>query len=216
MARREGYAESYEKENAHEPASGTLTAPFSGIHGWYWENPRQPGGHRHAVERPASTTCRSRVSSRRAREEQDVPVTNAATNITLDTPQTSRQKPPYATAGSHRVRCPRPPEDCLNFKRRVRIQKLFRCSRRIDRLRFRTDFAFNTRGQSCDADPTFGTCRRVVGTSCLIVRLGAGGGSDWTRCRCSRRGRCQCGREPDGAGTAGADSPIRPGRSVLV
>ena len=20
------------------PASGTLTAPFSGIHGWYWEN----------------------------------------------------------------------------------------------------------------------------------------------------------------------------------
>jgi hypothetical protein len=33
-----GYAESYEKRNAQESASGTLTAPFSGIHGWYWEN----------------------------------------------------------------------------------------------------------------------------------------------------------------------------------
>ena len=34
-----GYAETYEKKNATETASGTLTAPFSGIHGWYWENP---------------------------------------------------------------------------------------------------------------------------------------------------------------------------------
>ncbi len=34
-----GYAESYEKVNAKDAASGTLTAPFSGIHGWYWENP---------------------------------------------------------------------------------------------------------------------------------------------------------------------------------
>ena len=34
-----GFAESYEKGNAIEAASGTLTAPFSGIHGWYWENP---------------------------------------------------------------------------------------------------------------------------------------------------------------------------------
>ena len=34
-----GYAESYEKKNAKETASGTLMAPFSGIHGWYWENP---------------------------------------------------------------------------------------------------------------------------------------------------------------------------------
>ena len=33
-----GYAESYEKKDASEGASGTLTAPFSGIHGWYWEN----------------------------------------------------------------------------------------------------------------------------------------------------------------------------------
>jgi len=34
-----GYAESFEKRNAMATASGTLTAPFSGIHGWYWENP---------------------------------------------------------------------------------------------------------------------------------------------------------------------------------
>ena len=35
----QGYAESYEKKNAVGAAAGTLTAPFSGIHGWYWENP---------------------------------------------------------------------------------------------------------------------------------------------------------------------------------
>ena len=34
----QGYAESYEKKNAMDGASGTLTAPFAGIHGWYWEN----------------------------------------------------------------------------------------------------------------------------------------------------------------------------------
>jgi hypothetical protein len=33
-----GYAQSYEKENNRAQASGTLTAPFPGIHGWYWEN----------------------------------------------------------------------------------------------------------------------------------------------------------------------------------
>ena len=33
-----GYAQSYEKRSASQ-ASGTLTAPFPGIHGWYWENP---------------------------------------------------------------------------------------------------------------------------------------------------------------------------------
>jgi len=32
-----GYAQTYEKSQASE-ASGTLAAPFSGIHGWYWEN----------------------------------------------------------------------------------------------------------------------------------------------------------------------------------
>lgn len=33
-----GYAQSYEKKAASNGASGTLTAPFAGIHGWYWEN----------------------------------------------------------------------------------------------------------------------------------------------------------------------------------
>ena len=32
-----GYAQTYEKRQA-SAASGTLTAPFSGIHGWYWQN----------------------------------------------------------------------------------------------------------------------------------------------------------------------------------
>jgi hypothetical protein len=33
-----GYAQSYEKRMSTSQASGTLTAPFPGIHGWYWEN----------------------------------------------------------------------------------------------------------------------------------------------------------------------------------
>src|SRR5207244_1907383 len=33
-----GYAESYEKGQTVSQAQGTLTAPFTGIHGWYWEN----------------------------------------------------------------------------------------------------------------------------------------------------------------------------------
>ena len=33
-----GYAESYEKVPSTTQALGTLTAPFSGIHGWYWKN----------------------------------------------------------------------------------------------------------------------------------------------------------------------------------
>jgi hypothetical protein len=33
-----GYAQSYEKGQRRSEASGTLTAPFSGIHGWFWEN----------------------------------------------------------------------------------------------------------------------------------------------------------------------------------
>ena len=32
-----GYAQTYEKSQGTQ-ASGTLSAPFSGIHGWYWEN----------------------------------------------------------------------------------------------------------------------------------------------------------------------------------
>ncbi|MEQ1760079.1 MAG: hypothetical protein ABL986_17315 [Vicinamibacterales bacterium] len=34
-----GYAQSYEKGADRASAAGTLTAPFAGIHGWYWENP---------------------------------------------------------------------------------------------------------------------------------------------------------------------------------
>ena len=33
-----GYAQTYEKADRQAAASGTLTAPFPGIHGWYWEN----------------------------------------------------------------------------------------------------------------------------------------------------------------------------------
>jgi hypothetical protein len=33
-----GYAQTYEKIDRKSDASGTLTAPFAGIHGWYWEN----------------------------------------------------------------------------------------------------------------------------------------------------------------------------------
>ncbi|MET0791407.1 MAG: hypothetical protein ABW061_07785 [Polyangiaceae bacterium] len=33
-----GYAQSYEKRSAQTGASGTLTTPFAGIHGWWWEN----------------------------------------------------------------------------------------------------------------------------------------------------------------------------------
>jgi hypothetical protein len=33
-----GYAESYDKKDRVAQGAGTLTAPFSGIHGWYWLN----------------------------------------------------------------------------------------------------------------------------------------------------------------------------------
>ena len=33
-----GYAQTYEKASAMNNASGTLNAPFTGIHGWWWEN----------------------------------------------------------------------------------------------------------------------------------------------------------------------------------
>ena len=33
-----GYAETYEKQTGVTKAAGTLHAPFTGIHGWYWEN----------------------------------------------------------------------------------------------------------------------------------------------------------------------------------
>jgi hypothetical protein len=45
-----GYAQSYEKKDAQTSASGTLTAPFSGIHGWWWEN---------TTDQPITVTLRS-------------------------------------------------------------------------------------------------------------------------------------------------------------
>ena len=33
-----GYAQSYEVKKAVTAESGTMVAPFSGIHGWYWQN----------------------------------------------------------------------------------------------------------------------------------------------------------------------------------
>ncbi len=45
-----GYAESYEKREGIGGATGTLTAPFPGIHGWYWENP---------TDRPVTITLSS-------------------------------------------------------------------------------------------------------------------------------------------------------------
>lgn len=33
-----GYADTYDKQTARNQAAGTLIAPSSGIHGWYWEN----------------------------------------------------------------------------------------------------------------------------------------------------------------------------------
>ena len=33
-----GYAQTYEKRSGVTSASGTLVAPFAGIHGWFWEN----------------------------------------------------------------------------------------------------------------------------------------------------------------------------------
>ena len=33
-----GYAETFDKHDGREEAHGNYVAPFSGIHGWYWEN----------------------------------------------------------------------------------------------------------------------------------------------------------------------------------
>jgi hypothetical protein len=33
-----GYAESFDKHDARNEAHGVFTAPYPGIHGWYWEN----------------------------------------------------------------------------------------------------------------------------------------------------------------------------------
>jgi hypothetical protein len=40
----ESVEESYDKVD-RQGADGTFTAPFAGIHGWYWENPERRPGH---------------------------------------------------------------------------------------------------------------------------------------------------------------------------
>jgi hypothetical protein len=63
-----GYAESFEKRTATQQASGTLTAPFSGIHGWYWEN---------TSDQPVTVTLKSAGFYTMAHEfHKDMPVTN--------------------------------------------------------------------------------------------------------------------------------------------
>lgn len=63
-----GFAESYEKRPDTQHASGTLTAPFSGIHGWYWENPG---------DQPVTVTLKSAGFYTMSHEfHKDIPVKN--------------------------------------------------------------------------------------------------------------------------------------------
>ena len=62
-----GYAQSYEKRDATQQASGTLTAPFSGIHGWFWEN---------TTDQPATVTLESAGFYNLAHEFRGGGVTN--------------------------------------------------------------------------------------------------------------------------------------------
>lgn len=59
-----GYAESFDKQDGKDHAHGTYTAPFPGIHGWYWENPTRftitvnlttAGFYEHSLEFRADT-----------------------------------------------------------------------------------------------------------------------------------------------------------------
>ncbi len=61
--------QSYDKQNRRQ-ANGSLTAPFSGIHGWYWENPggdpitirlTSSGFYTSAIEIRSDRTRRTRV-----------------------------------------------------------------------------------------------------------------------------------------------------------
>ena len=68
-----GYAQTYEKKDGSDAGVGTLTAPFSGIHGWYWENTTDQ-------EMTVTLTAAGfynmshEFRDRRARQEQDVSV----------------------------------------------------------------------------------------------------------------------------------------------
>ena len=66
-----GYAQSYEKRDATQEASGTLTAPFSGIHGWFWEN---------KTGQPVTVTLQSAGFYNLAHEFRGTGVTNKTFN----------------------------------------------------------------------------------------------------------------------------------------
>ena len=62
------------KERPQPQASGTLTAPFSGIHGWYWQNQDRCRRDRHPRQRRLFQAL-ARISRGTAGQEQNVPVT---------------------------------------------------------------------------------------------------------------------------------------------
>jgi hypothetical protein len=62
-----GYAQSYEKRDATATASGTLAAPFAGIHGWFWEN---------TTDQPVTVTLMSAGYYNLAHEFRATGVTN--------------------------------------------------------------------------------------------------------------------------------------------
>jgi hypothetical protein len=66
-----GYAQSYEKRDATQEASGTLTAPFAGIHGWFWEN---------TTGQPVTVTLQSAGFYNLAHEFRGTGVTNKTFN----------------------------------------------------------------------------------------------------------------------------------------
>jgi hypothetical protein len=66
-----GYAQSYEKRDSIQSASGTLTAPFSGIHGWFWEN---------KTGQPVTVTLESAGFYNLAHEFRSTGVTNKSFN----------------------------------------------------------------------------------------------------------------------------------------
>jgi hypothetical protein len=66
-----GYAQSYEKRDAVQEASGTLTAPFTGIHGWFWEN---------KTGQPVTVTLQSAGFYNLAHEFRSTGVTNKTFN----------------------------------------------------------------------------------------------------------------------------------------
>ena len=69
--RESGEATSFDKSNKQE-ANGALTAPFTGIHGWYWEN---PGGDTVTVTLKSSGFYASSTEFRSDKTTQQHPLT---------------------------------------------------------------------------------------------------------------------------------------------